>query len=142
MDKGTRTWLLLIILMAAVIIAVVWAVSLSLVQLSIYNSIPPYHIPGDIEFYYVAQAVVSSVNIVILIFLLSMYTDLYTKTRSEFTIGLMVFSVIFLLYAFASNPFVIQFFGFQEFGLGPFALLPDLFTSAALLVLLYLSFRY
>jgi hypothetical protein len=33
-------------------------------------------------------------------------------------------------------------FGFRPFGLGPFALLPELFTFAALIVLLYLSVRY
>jgi len=33
-------------------------------------------------------------------------------------------------------------FGFRPFGLGPFALLPDLFTFGALAVLLYLSIKY
>jgi hypothetical protein len=33
-------------------------------------------------------------------------------------------------------------FGFYAFGLGPFAMLPDLFTCLALTVLLYLTFEY
>jgi hypothetical protein len=37
---------------------------------------------------------------------------------------------------------VIWAFGFRLFGLGPFAMLPDLFTFAALAVLLYLSVKY
>jgi hypothetical protein len=37
---------------------------------------------------------------------------------------------------------VIGAFGFGLFGLGPFALLPDLFEFVALSVLLYLSVKY
>jgi hypothetical protein len=44
--------------------------------------------------------------------------------------------------ALVSNPFMMWAFGFRAFGLGPFAMLPDLFTLAALSVLLYLSVKY
>jgi hypothetical protein len=50
--------------------------------------------------------------------------------------------VVFFLNALASNPLVIWAFGFTAVGLGPFAMLPDLFTSLALAILLYLSIRY
>jgi hypothetical protein len=96
-------------------------------------------IPGDIEFFYTAKTVVSTVNITLLIFLLAIYASIYAKTHSEFTIGLMIFSAVLLLNALASNPVVTWLFGFRAFGLGPFALLPDLFTLVALIVLLYLS---
>lgn len=143
MDKGKRKWLLLAILATTVIVAALLAASASLFQLSILNqALPPYFIPGDIEFFYTAQAVVSTVNITLLVFLLGIYINIYTKTHSEFTIGLIIFSVVFLLYALSSNPFVIETFGFRQFGLGPFALLPDVFTFSALLVLLYLSLKY
>jgi hypothetical protein len=33
-------------------------------------------------------------------------------------------------------------FGFRPFGLGPFAMLPDIFTCIALSVLLYLTIKY
>jgi hypothetical protein len=96
-------------------------------------------IPGDIEFFYTAKTVVSTVNITLLIFLLAIYASIYAKTHSEFTMGLMIFSAVLLLNALASNPVVTWLFGFRAFGLGPFALLPDLFTLVALIVLLYLS---
>jgi hypothetical protein len=41
-----------------------------------------------------------------------------------------------------SNPMIIRAFGFGLYGLGPFALLPDLFELVALSVLLYLSVKY
>jgi hypothetical protein len=97
---------------------------------------------GDFEFFYVAQTVVSTVNIALLIFLLITYIDIYRRTRSQFTIGLLIFSLVFLLNALTANPLVIWVFGFQAFGLGPFALLPDLFELVALSVLLYLSVKY
>ena len=103
---------------------------------------PPYYLPGDIEFLYTAKAVVSTVNIALLIFLHATYIDIYRKTRSEFTIGLIVFSMIFMLYIVVSNPLIIWAFGYRIFGMGPFALLPDVFTLAALVVLLYYVFKY
>jgi hypothetical protein len=76
------------------------------------------------------------------ILLLLVYVSIYRKTRSEFTIGLTIFSAVFLLNALASNPLLRAAFGYRPFGLGPFTMLPDLFTFAALIVLLYLSARY
>jgi hypothetical protein len=70
------------------------------------------------------------------------YVSIYRKTRSEFTIGLIIFSMVLLLNALTSNPLVIWAFGFRPFGLGPFAMLPDLFTFVALAVLLYLTTKY
>jgi hypothetical protein len=103
---------------------------------------PPGEIFGDFEFFYVAQTVVSTVNVTLLIFLLVTYIDIYRRTRSQFTIGLIIFSLVFLLNALTANPIVMWVFGFRAFGLGPFALLPDLFEFVALTVLLYLSIKY
>ncbi|MGB9854876.1 MAG: hypothetical protein ACPLRY_08775 [Candidatus Bathyarchaeales archaeon] len=146
MNQKSRTWLLLIllpILIVVTILAATWAASTFWSPRLPWQPLePPSYIPGDIEFFYIAKTVVSTINITILIFLVVIYADIYRKTRSEFTIGLIIFSATLLLYALASNPIVIRAFGFRLFGLGPFALLPDLFTFAALLMLLYLSIKY
>ncbi len=97
--------------------------------------------PGDIEVFYTVKAVISSINLTLLVFLLVTYIDIYRKTKSEFTIGLMIFAMVLLLYALSSNPLVHQIFGFRAFGLGPFAMLPDLFTLVALITLLYLTLK-
>jgi hypothetical protein len=76
------------------------------------------------------------------VFLLVSYIGIYQKTKSEFTIGLIIFSTVFLLNALASNPLLIRAFGYYPLGLGPFAMLPDLFTLVALGVLLYFSLKY
>jgi len=144
MNKGMRIWLILATFIVVAVLAAVWASSTFWFPRYPWEPRPrpPENIPGDIEFFYTAKTVVSTVNGTLLIFLLVTYIDIYRKTRSEFTIGLIIFSAILLLYALASNPIVIWAFGFRAFGLGPFALLPDLCTFVALIVLLYLSIKY
>jgi len=97
--------------------------------------------PGDIDIYYTIKTIISSVNAILLVVLLITYIDLYKRTKSEFTVGLIMFGVALLLYALSSNPLVHKVFGFKAFGLGPFAMLPDLFTLIALITLLYQTFK-
>jgi hypothetical protein len=145
MDKNVKIGLVITVaLIAIAIIAALWASA----TFPFSPEFPERRFPpsgqifGDFEFFYVAQTVLSTVNIALLIFLLSIYIDIYRKTRSQFTIGLIIFSLVFLLRALTANPVVMWIFGFQAFGLGPFALLPDLFELIALTVLLYLSAKY
>jgi hypothetical protein len=143
MDRSTINGLLLVLMMVVVVLAALWATATFLLPFAHWiHRLPPYNIAGDLEFFYVVDAVVSTLNIAILLFLLVSYVSLYRRTRSEFSIGLIIFSVAFLMYVFASNPFVIRAFGFHPFGLGPFAFLPELFTLGALVVLLYLNYKY
>lgn len=154
--QKSRMWLLLFllpILVAVAVLAAAWAAATFwsprvFMQPPEFPHIPDwgtnriYIVQGDLEFYYMAKTVFSTLNITVLIFLIAVYIDLYRKTRSEFTVGLIIFSAALLLYALASNPILIRAFGFRPIGLGPFALLPDLFAFAALIVLLYLSLKY
>jgi len=98
--------------------------------------------PGDFEFYYAVRTAITAINATIATMLLVNYIDIYRKTKSQFTIGLSLFSIVLLLYALTSSPLMHWVFGFRAIGLGPFAMLPDLFASVALSILLYLSLRY
>lgn len=144
MDKSLRVWLILVTVVVVAVLAASWAASgVWFIPLPFERRpLPPFSIPGDIEFYYTAKTVVSTINVTLSAFLLAIYLSIYRKTRSEFTVGLIIFSLVILLNALVSNPFVIWAYGFRLVGLGPFALLPDVFTFGALAVLLYLSFRY
>jgi hypothetical protein len=146
MNKNLKIGLVITVVVVAIaILAALWASAtfpFSPIEFSERRFPPPRQIIGDFEFFYVAQTVVSTVNIALLIFLLITYIDIYRRTRSQFTIGLIIFSLVFLLNALTANPLFIWVFGFQAFGLGPFALLPDLFELVALSVLLYLSVKY
>lgn len=144
MNRNARNWVMLAAVVAVALLATFWATT--------YWAPPsrwfpwrmrsPENILGDIELYYTIKTVISSINTTLLIFLLITYIDIYRKTQSEFTIGLIIFSMVLLLYALTTNPFVQWMFGFRAFGLGPFAMLPDVFTFTALAVLLYLTLRY
>jgi hypothetical protein len=144
MNRGVRNWLILIVLIAVAVLATLWATSTVWFPSSPFGPPrPEERIPSlDIELFYSIEAIVSTINVMLAIFLLATYVSIYEKTKSEFTIGLALFSGIFLLNAIASNPFVILAFGFRPIGLGPFAMLSDLFTLVALAVLLYLSIKY
>jgi hypothetical protein len=144
MNENKRIWVLLVILTVVAILGALWATSAYWLPRFLFQPRGPFHeIPEDIEFFYTANTVISTVNVTLSVFLLITYIGMYRKTRSEFTIGLIIFSLVILLNALASNSFVmLAFGGFRPLGLGPFAFLPDLFTFVALVVLLYLSLRY
>ena len=147
MNKNMRIWLILATLIVVAILAALWATSTFWFPRYPWrpwepHPLPQHEIPEDIELFYTVDTVVSTVNVTLSIFLLLIYVSIYRKTRSQFTIGLIIFSAVFLLNALASNPLVIRAFGFWPLGLGPFAMLPDLFTLGALAVLLYLSIKY
>ena len=108
-------------------------------KLSEWNIKPRHRI--DIELFYTVKTVVSTVNMALVTILLFTYIEIYRKTRSEFTVRLIIFSLLLLLYTLTSNPIIHWIFGFRAFGLGPFAMLPDLFTCIALSILLYLSVK-
>jgi hypothetical protein len=144
MNQSMKIWVFLAILTVVAILAALWATSVFWLPHYLFQ--PPHgpfpQIPEDLEFFYTANTVVSTVNVTLSVFLLITYVGIYRRTRSEFTIGLIIFSLVFLLNAIASNPFVISAFHFRPIGLGPFALLPDLFSFVALVILLYLSLKY
>ena len=142
MGKGMRFSTILVVLAVVAVVAVyLAAVTSPFPQLPFYQR-PPELIPGDIEVFYMVKTVLSTVNATLIVILLVIYIDLYVRTKAQFTVGLIIFSAVLLLNALASNPLIQFVFGFRAFGLGPFAMLPDLFTFFALIVLLYLNFKY
>jgi len=148
MNRNLRNLLILATVIAVAILATLWATSTSWFppypfQRRFEEPRPPLeNILGDIELFYTVETIVSTINVTLSIILLIMYVSIYRKTRSEFTIGLIIFSAVLLLHAFVSIPLLHLAFGFYPIGLGPFAMLPDLFTCLALAVLLYLTFKY
>ena len=85
------------------------------------------------------KMILASVNSILLIILLAIYVGIYRKTGSRFSVGLIVFSIALLLFSVTSNPLIFRLAGFYLSGLGPFTILPDLFTCVASAILLYLS---
>jgi hypothetical protein len=136
--------LILTILIAVAVFAAYWATIIFHQPEILLRRVPPVggFVPGDLEVFYVAFTIISTINIALLVIVLLTYVDIYGKTRSPFTIGLIIFALAFLLKDISAHPFVTGLFRFSVYGLGPFAFLPGLFELAALSVLLYLSVKY
>ncbi|MDQ1279698.1 MAG: hypothetical protein QG670_960 [Thermoproteota archaeon] len=105
------------------------------------GGIPPEPPPWDALFPYlfIAKIILSSANFILLTIVLVIYIGIYQKTKSQFSLGLVIFTIALLLYSFTSNPIMQGFGGFRVSGLGPFIMLPDLFSCIASVILLYLS---
>ncbi len=147
MNNKIKFGLTIVLITAVALLAALWAItvetSTSLLEPRPFP-FPPnnFSVRGDLEVFYIAKTVISSVNLTLVIILLGTYVSLYRKTKSEFVVGLIVFALVLLFYTLVSNPIVVYLAGFRAFGLGPFVMLPDLFASLALGVLLYLTLKY
>lgn len=143
MSHRLKLGLIVTILVAVAIFAAFWVtVELSQPWFQIRRLPPAGGFAGDFEYFYLAFTLISTINIALLIILLLNYVNIYLKTHSTFTIGLIIFAAAFLMKDLSSSPFVVGLFSFQPFGLGPFVFLPGVFEAAALSVLLYLSVKY
>jgi len=142
MDNRLKIGLIFALLVAVAIFATFWILIENAPAFAPRGVPGTNFIPGDLEFFYVANSILSAVNIALLIVLTIIYVDIYIKTRSQFTIGLVIFALVFLVKDLTSSPLIISLFRFRAYGLGPFELLPALFEFLALSVLLYLSVRY
>jgi hypothetical protein len=146
MNRKSRIWLIIGLIVVVAVLAGVWASytfeNFGTPDFPFRPIQPPESNPADLQFYYIARTVLSVINFALLIILIETYAVLYYKTRSQFTIGLLIFAVVFLIKDIASSPFVIGAFQFRLSGLGPFAFLEPLLELLALSVLLYLSIEY
>jgi hypothetical protein len=145
MNQKLGIWVIILALIAVAFLSGAWA-WLTFNDFGIrvfpFNPLRPEFNLTGLFVLYVSRTVLSTVNIAILSILTASYAVLYSKTRSQFTIGLLIFSVVFLLKDVASSPFVIGALTYTFQGLGPFALIEPLLEFMALSVLLYLSIEY
>jgi len=88
---------------------------------------------------YTTSVVVISINVMLLIGLLWVYIDTYSKTNSSFMLGLIFFISVLLIQSLLSLPLIHILFGYTQYGLGPFGVIPYLFETIALIILMVLS---
>jgi hypothetical protein len=134
MDKRTS----IVALIIGIIISIILGITLTAIRLPPSNAPAPP--PREVEAPFLTlKVVVSFVNITIILPLLYTYTKLYLETKTEFTLSLITVIMVLFIYAVTSNPLLHIIFGFYVVGLGPFAILPDICATIALLVLFHLS---
>jgi hypothetical protein len=139
MEKDTRN---AIIVLMIVVAAIVGAVFGNMMENQFEREDPPDREElekKDSTIYRTLTAAVATVNLVIATGLLVLYIEVYRDVKSDFTVGLIMVTISFILYALFSNPLIHSVFGFRAFGLGPFAIIPNVFAMIAMSTLLYLS---
>lgn len=98
-----------------------------------------------LAFFLRLKLLVSTFNVVLLVTLTWTYVSLYRDLPNPFTRSLILVTTALLLYALTSNPLVHILLGFSlrgvVAGLGPFTVLPDVFASVAVVVLLHQSYK-
>jgi len=92
--------------------------------------------------YFVIGSVFSTANMVLSTILLITYVVTYRKTKAEFNLVLIIVALTLLCYSVVANPLIRTALGYGGSGLGPFLMLPNLFTFGTLVALLYLSLKY
>ena len=145
MGSRVKVGLIFTIIMLAAVLATVWIIAFSTQEFLFFRerrAPPGGFIAGDLEFFYDAFAIISTINIALLLILTLFYVNVYLKTHSTFTVGLVIFALVFLVKDLTSSPLLVSILGYTAYGLGPFELLPGLFECFALSVLLYLSYKY
>ena len=100
---------------------------------------PPFPFRELFETYLLIKTIITSINLVLLLSVFIIYIRIYSNTGSKFSLGLIFFTIALMLKALTSNPILHAIIGFRISGLGPFTILPDLFTLVASAILLYLS---
>jgi len=96
---------------------------------------------GQLANYMRGKILIGLVNTVLLVYLFATYLDMYRHTKAGFTLGLVFLSGALLSYSLFTNPVFLSVAG----GGSGFAVvqyfnyLPDLFTTVASTILIYLS---
>lgn len=88
-----------------------------------------------------AGVLLSTVSLVLLLALLSVYARNYRATRAPYTLGLAVFLGVLFVESAVSSPLVFSAFGLNPGSLGRFLDAGSLLLDAALALFLYLSLQ-
>lgn len=89
--------------------------------------------------FFPVKIILSTLNIILVIPLLYMYIRTYQELRNPFTLGLIFVMVSLFFFAITTNPLVFMFFDIPGLYPNPFAILPDLFCTIALVFLIRVS---
>ena len=92
-----------------------------------------------LPYYLTAKAIIDTINTVLILSLVVIHVNIYRRTGTRFSLGLVLFSTALLLYTILANPLIYGVLGFRRIGFGPIFIIPDLLTLLASSILIYLS---
>jgi len=93
-----------------------------------------------IQTYMMGKTVVSVINTLLMTYIMWFYYVMYRENRSKFSLGLIALSTALMVYSIASNPWLLYTFSQKGYRYaGVFNFIPDLFTTAAAVIMIYLT---
>lgn len=99
---------------------------------------PRAEAPDIMPYIFLGQIVLSLLMLMLSFYLLFIYLKDYLQLKSRFTLGLLVALFSFMLFAIAANPMLHMFLGVYG-GRGLFPLIPYLFATISLAILVWVS---
>ncbi|MDD5503520.1 MAG: hypothetical protein PHH26_08705 [Candidatus Thermoplasmatota archaeon] len=93
----------------------------------------------ETEIYILIKSALTTSNILLSLILIFTYFRLYRQVGSGFTLAILVAMFAMLAYSVTSHPMIHAICGYCVAGLGPFIIIPDVFATLALGVLLYVG---
>ena len=94
----------------------------------------------NIENYITFRIILSGINMILYGYILFVYTTIYRETSSKFSLALMALSAVLLIYAISSNPLTLQLLrGSEPIWFNVFNVIPDIFSSIAAAIMIYLT---
>lgn len=90
--------------------------------------------------YLTGKTIVSTVNTLLMAYILWFYYAMYRENGSKFSLGLIALSAALLVYSISSNPWILAQFAQKGYNYaGIFNFIPDLFTTVAAAIMIYLT---
>ncbi|WP_435333118.1 hypothetical protein [Haloarchaeobius sp. TZWWS8] len=125
-------------------VAFLVAIAVTFLSMRLLGRVPMNDHP-EIALQLVVKTFVATFTVVLLLALTMNYLTVYRDMPNRFTLSLIIFCLSLLLYAITSVPLVAMIFvGFRQgisASIGPFAFIPDMFASIAVLILLHQSYE-
>lgn len=88
-----------------------------------------------------AKVFFTTLNSILLLGLAGNYLKIYSGMKTPLSRSLLAFSTALLLYAITSSPLTHVLMGFEVISVGAFTFLPDIFVTAATLIILRESYQ-
>ena len=113
---------------------------IAIMVLLITNILFPFRRLGQVNMtsYFMISNLISFTLLVISIYLIYIYLKDYLELKSNFTLGILLSVISFMLFAMTSNPLLHQFFGVYG-KMGLFSMMSYLFATISLAILAWVS---
>lgn len=95
---------------------------------------------SKIQSYVMGKTAISVINTLMMSYIMWFYYVMYRENGSKFSLGLIALSAALMIFSLSSNPLLLYSISQKSFRVaGLFTILPDLFTSVAAAIMIYLT---